>query len=238
MRLSDFEVMYTLENSYWWYVAKREYIGLFLKPKLKKNYRILDIGCGTGGTSQFLKQFGKVIGLEKNPAARKFSKQRGLLVVAGSANKLPFSSNTFNIVTILDVISYQGIDEKKALGEIYRVLKSKGLLILNDSALPWMWTYHDEVIQIKQRYTKQQMVQLVTNARFNIIRASYIYMLTLPFFILSRLIIQITKPPNTVQNIPSFLNRFLLFVMKCERKLFRLTDLPLGSSVFIVAQKP
>ena len=204
MRQEDFEVMNELENTYWWYLAKREYIRLFLSSP-KKGYKILDIGCGTGGTSQYLEKFGSVIGLEKNPHAVRFSKQRGLRVVTGTASKLPFRSKTFDVVTILDVISYRGIDV---------------------------------VIQIKYRYTRKQLVQLVTNSHFKILRASYIYMFTLSFFILNRIYIKITKPKNTVQNIHPILNIFLLHLMSWERKLFQLTDLPLGSSVFIVAQKP
>ncbi len=237
MRQEDFEVMNELENTYWWYLAKREYIRLFLSSP-KKGYKILDIGCGTGGTSQYLEKFGSVIGLEKNPHAVRFSKQRGLRVVTGTASKLPFRSKTFDVVTILDVISYRGIDEMKVLSEIFRVLKPGGLLILNDSAIPWLWSYHDVVIQIKYRYTRKQLVQLVTNSHFKILRASYIYMFTLSFFILNRIYIKITKPKNTVQNIHPILNIFLLHLMSWERKLFQLTDLPLGSSVFIVAQKP
>ena len=49
MHPQDFELLYQLEEKYWWFVAMREIIDAVVARQLEQsNLWILDVGCGTG----------------------------------------------------------------------------------------------------------------------------------------------------------------------------------------------
>src|SRR5215470_13404290 len=49
----EYEAMYQLENSYWWFVARRDLAVELLKNEIngQNSVRILDVGCGTGANA-------------------------------------------------------------------------------------------------------------------------------------------------------------------------------------------
>lgn len=110
----------------------------FLKANKEnhKKLRILDAGCGPGLYSIFFGQKGhKVIGVDldnkKIETARKISEALGINTefLTASILRLPFENESFDIVICSDVIEHIK-EDKKALLELNRVLKGKGILIL------------------------------------------------------------------------------------------------------------
>lgn len=88
---------------------------------------LLDLGCGFGGYSKaFLDAGANVIGLDLSP----INTQDKIPMVSGDALSLPFINNSFDIVICASLIEH--IPEPfLLLKEIYRVLKSGGLLYLS-----------------------------------------------------------------------------------------------------------
>jgi len=128
----EYQKMYQLEANHWWFVSKRKFIKTVLKEK--KFSKILDIGCGTGKNIEMLSRYGQAWGLDNSKIALSFCRQRGLTnLKLGLAEKLPFKSNNFDLVTIFDVLYHQGIkNDLEVLKEIHRVLRSDGQLIITD----------------------------------------------------------------------------------------------------------
>lgn len=110
---------------------------LFKQVKVKRGMDCLDLCCGTGDLTISLARqagpSGRVIGLDFNQemlaiADRKFRQldlSRDIELVQADAMHLPFSDNSFDIVTI--GFGLRNVpDAKQVLTEIYRVLKRGG----------------------------------------------------------------------------------------------------------------
>jgi ubiquinone/menaquinone biosynthesis C-methylase UbiE len=102
----------------------------WLKDKI-----ILDIGCSFGWFEKYAVEShcSEIIGLE--PDKKDFASAKKDVPEAvykeGSALKIPFPDNYFNIVTLFDVIEHlpKGMEDK-AITEVVRVLKHKGQILL------------------------------------------------------------------------------------------------------------
>lgn len=124
---------------------QNKYYGSYLKiknnPRYKKVWqylkennlkgRILDIGCADGNFSETLAKKGyDCYGLEYLEEAIKDCTGKGIKVVQGSfLEKFPFEDNFFDLVFAGEVVEHT-IDDLAFLGEINRVLKRGGILIL------------------------------------------------------------------------------------------------------------
>lgn len=113
------------------YITDRTLVEYFeclplLQKNLKREMEVLDIGCGQGiAAAEIAKQFHcKVTGtIVENP--NKKTHIDGIKVINAAASSLPFSENTFDIVTSIHGISWEP-NQKKALNEVVRVLKKGG----------------------------------------------------------------------------------------------------------------
>src|SRR3990167_998700 len=122
MRQEEYRKMFKLEDSHWWFTAKRLFAREFLKQVKPRFAKILDVGCGTGRNLLMLKEFGQTYGVDINPLALKFCSQRGQKQVKlGGAESLPFTDNSFDLVTIFDVLYHRGVSsDLQVLKEAFR----------------------------------------------------------------------------------------------------------------------
>lgn len=232
--------MNKLEDDHFWFKGKRLFVDSVLKRNIHKKIKILDVGSGTGGMTNHLKKYGDVVGIERNGIAIKLSKKRGLTIIKGSADKLPFKRNSFNLVTFFDVLYHKDVpSEAQALKEAFRVLKRNGLLLITDSAFEFLKGEHDIATHGKKRYTLKEMCNIVENANFKVIKQTYIYSSLLPILITKRLFLnKITKSKESdVFLISNFLNSIAYLVLKFESLLIRYVSFPFGSSVLVLAKK-
>ena len=107
----------------------------FILKHLKRHVRekgrelqILDVGCG-GGRS-YLKKFGEVRGVEPDDTLRQYASRDYLEVKPGLANQIPFPSERFDVVTLIDVFGHIECDGKdESIAEMFRVLRPGGIFI-------------------------------------------------------------------------------------------------------------
>ncbi len=92
--------------------------------------KFLDVGCGGGSYLYRLKQWGwKVYGVEPSATGTEQSRSLGLSVHQGQVEDAGFSDGFFDVVRLNHVLEHL-TDPKKTLREIYRILKSDGVLYL------------------------------------------------------------------------------------------------------------
>src|SRR5258708_15028620 len=104
----------------------------------RQGLRILDAGCGTGGTTIELRRFGDVVGVDLAWAALEPARGRGLTGLArASIECMPFGAATFDVATSFEVVYHLGLaSDAAALTEIRRVLKPGGVFLLRLPAHP------------------------------------------------------------------------------------------------------
>ncbi len=107
---------------------------LYEKVNIKKNQRILDIGCGTGVITEDIALLteGSVSGIDVDSTAlalaqKKVSRLRVNLIKANAVD-LPFKSNTFDLVVFCGVLMYIK-DKQKAVHEMARVTRKGGAVL-------------------------------------------------------------------------------------------------------------
>jgi len=91
----------------------------------QKGAEILDLGCGSGATVDYLTQkYGyKAFGLDLNPVENNLTK--------ASAEEIPFSDNSMDGIMMECSFSVMN-DQETVLKECYRVLRKDGRLIISD----------------------------------------------------------------------------------------------------------
>ncbi len=103
-----------------------------LAPRLPKpGARVLDIGTAGGAFLEAAQQFGyQAVGLEPSRYLVDSGRERGLEIVQGSIDDLPFEAASFDMVTMWDVLEHL-TDPRQALTAIAEFLKPGGILLIN-----------------------------------------------------------------------------------------------------------
>lgn len=162
-----FDRMAALDQTHWWYVARRrilsDVVGRIIKPP--SNARILEIGCGTGHNFGILGAFGSVDGLEIDDAARKIASERlGRPVGAAALPGLDgIADGSYDLIALLDVLEHVEAD-KAALTSIGAKLKPGGRILLTVPANRWMWSAHDRVHHHFRRYNGSSLHDVIAEA--------------------------------------------------------------------------
>lgn len=97
--------------------------------------RALSVGCGSGlFESRLREEFGIRIGECVEPSAMgRIASRRGLKVIKGVAESLPFGDSEFDTVIMNGVLDYVS-DPARALSEAHRVLRKGGWIVVADVA--------------------------------------------------------------------------------------------------------
>ena len=136
----------TCFNSYAWLYnilakiflsPKKQYIEIQQSAQATKEHTVLDIGGGTGLVAQYFVSHVKTITIV-DPAERMLKKvPKGIKVIQGTAQQLPFPDNHFDIIYCCDAFhhfsnGYNNKDQaiEQACHELVRVLTKKGKIII------------------------------------------------------------------------------------------------------------
>ena len=86
----------------------------------------VEIGVGTG---RFAEPLGIKIGVEPSKRMREIAQKRGIQVLGGVAEELPFDDSEFDFVLMVTTVCFVD-DINRALLEAHRVLSHEGILII------------------------------------------------------------------------------------------------------------
>lgn len=246
MRPAEYDNLRRVEDHHWWYAVLRLLVADALRQNLPPRGYLLDAGCGTGGMLSFLRQRVPCLeaeGIDASPIAVRYCRERGLEKVRECrAEALPFPASEFDAVVSLDVLYHQCVEEERALGEMVRVLRPGGVLLLNLPAFDCLRGAHDVAVHGARRYRAQHVMRMLAGHGLECETIHYWNaLLFIPLFVWRRLT---RLPENKTQEavsdlvaMPAWLNGVLAFTGRMDARLCRLLRVPFGSSVFVMARK-
>ena len=248
MEKQEYRKHFELEESFWWFAGRRQIILNVLQAfKILENpTKILDVGCGTGMNIQFFEQYGgEVFGCDLSMDALNFCQQRGIGCTAqGNGLQLPFKGESMDLATLLDVLYHKDIkSDITALEETHRILKKGGWLLITDSAFKFLRSSHDVAFHTRERYTRKVLMSRLEAAGFEVCKLSYFNFFLFPLIVAVRVWEKRkVKSQDAVQSdlkpIHPALNTLLKGILLFEAKLIKRLQLPSGSSILCLAQKP
>jgi len=244
MKPEEYEVMYRVEDTHWWYRGMEAITRAVLDRAVGRggDLRILDAGCGTGAVMGYLSDYGHVTGFDFAVEALRFCQRRNRdRLSRASVLALPYADAAFDLVASFDVLCERSVvDDRAALREFARVLRPGGRVLLRLPAYNWLHGKHDEAVYIRHRYTAREIAGLLRQAGLESVRLSYANMLLFPIALLKRASERILPGRQSGSDLTlgvGILNAPLRWILSLEAPLVARTRLPFGLTVVALAHK-
>jgi len=242
------QLTYQAEQSHFWFRGFRQYV----RPLLERAVAgvptplLIDCGCGTGSNLAMLRQYGAAVGFDVTWRGVAFARAHGHQVSRASIAAIPFPDATFHVATSFDVLQCLPDDvQRVALAEMTRVLKPGGWMVLNVAALDILHGRHSVLSHEYRRYSRPGLRAIVEGAGLRIERLTFVHCSLMPVILPVRLWHRVAAGAGDVPagekeiTIPMApVNAALSALVSLEALALRVVDMPVGSSLMCLAQKP
>lgn len=242
------------EDRDWWHVGRRRVLADVLAVALRDgalppaSLRVLDVGCGTGGTTAFLARslgFTSLVACDFAAEALAFTAGRGLKrLVRASAERLPFRDGSFDLVLALDVLEHHD-DDVAVARELRRVLRPGGLALATVPAWAALWGPHDVIAHHRRRYRREQLEQVLAAGGLEVRRSSHFNALVFPgvwALQTARRLARRGRPAlpasDNPRHMPRAMNALLRELLAGEGPWVSRRSLPFGVSLLALAAAP
>lgn len=196
----------------------------FIGKYLPYGGRVLDIGCGDGWLALSL-PLSEWYGIEPDKGLREIAAMRGVKVMPGGVEDLPFPDGSFDSVAMFDVLEHV-VDDREAMEEARRILKPGGLLFASVPLHPELWSKHDISCRHIKRYRKGEVQSVLKKVGFTVLNRRFFVSLPLPAVFLAR-----RQGSGKMPVLPPALDRALCKCLMFDVQL----GLPFGLTEVVVA---
>lgn len=180
-----FRMIADVERRHFWFQTRNAMVGELVKQTVANmtgDYRVLEVGCGTGALLAILEHVckgGTVTGMDLYPEALEFARLRtSCALELGDIREVNFKER-FDLICMCDVLEHLP-DDNIALRRLREMILPGGALILTVPAFPSLWSYFDNVAHHYRRYTLSMLRQKLHDAGFAIEYISCFMCILLP----------------------------------------------------------
>lgn len=242
MNANEYANLEQIEGSHWYYAGKRELVGWWLRrcAGLNRGTVLADCGAGTGRFALGLSRECQVRVVDDH--AESLAILRGRFpdgqVLEGSCTKLPFSADSIDCLTALDVLEHVEHDAA-AVREFHRVLRPGGVAVITVPAAMALWSDWDVALHHFRRYDRPGLASLFPRENWELVHINYTNVVVFPLVWLVRQWRQRTgtrggRAEDALP--PRWLNRLLQLVFVRTGRVSAL-PFPIGVSLLLVARK-
>ena len=233
------------EDAHFWFKGLRRTARQFIEAAREGRElgRIVDCGAGTGRNLDWLQEYGDAVGVELSPIGLARGRALGRRLVAGSVAALPFADQSVDLATSFDVLyCLDETTERRALTEMWRVLKPGGLVIVNAAALDILHGSHSALTHEVRRYTPSRLRSRLVAAGFVVERLTFTNFTPFPVALVLRGLERLTGRSDQASDhdlrVPSWpVNNLFDLALTAEAAILSIMNLPIGTSVMAVGRK-
>jgi SAM-dependent methyltransferase len=239
MDVKEIDILGESINNHWYYVSKARAMMNFLKNYNLEQYKILDIGAGSGFFSRYL--------LENTTAIEAYCVDIGY---ENESDEIVFNKNLYNkksidsvnvdLVLLMDVLEHVDNDVSLLKYYIDRVPSGTRFLI-TVPAFNFLWSSHDVFLEHKRRYTLKDIEQVLLDSGLYINQSSYYFGFVFPIAASLRIISNLlgktkTESKSQLRKHSSLTNVILKILCLIEIPLMNKNKVA-GLSAFCIATK-
>jgi ubiquinone/menaquinone biosynthesis C-methylase UbiE len=232
------------EASHFWFRGFRSFVAPVLADIAggRSGLRLVDCGAGTGHNLSLLRPHGRVFAFDLAPTSLTKGRLSGRPLVRADVTRIPFQSDSFDVATCFDVLQCIP-DDRAAVAEMARVTKPGGTVVLTLAAFEMLRGDHAEFWQEERRYTPSMARRLAQQAGLQPLRVSFLFASVFPLMLGVRAAQRLTRrfrEPRADSDIgvpAAPVNAALTALVRGEAALARRVEMPVGSSLLVVARK-
>ncbi len=239
---SHLDELISLEEKYWWHLAKRKLVSDLVQKKFPAPARIAEGGIGSSRNLLEFKNLGyDVAGFDLMQDAVDFAKQRKIedVHVHDLTKPWPLQEQSVDAVLMLDVLEHLP-NPVEVMKHASQVLKSNGAIIFTVPCYQWLYGEWDKKLGHFRRYTRKMMRKQVADANLKVEWLNHWNAFTLPAAVAVRGIQKLLPSKNQKPNFPrvsNMMNRTLLGFASMERWWLNKALLPAGLSMVGILRK-
>jgi SAM-dependent methyltransferase len=250
-----FAPLFKAEEGHFWFRARNRILQTLVSQVVKglpPGYRVLDLGCGTGGVLRALEPVcrdGVLIGMDLFPDALTLARRRvACELVQGDVHHPPFTQ-PFDLIGSFDVLEHLD-DDVGVLRSMHKMLAPGGALLLTVPAHMSLWSRLDEVGHHCRRYEPGELEGRLGECGFSVEHSTQFMASIFPLVWLSRRLAnwkanrskqgdQIASGIATdeLRIVPVFNEVLTAMLLLESRFIARRWRLPLGTSILALARK-
>lgn len=240
------EATHRAEREHFWFKGFRAFVAPALHAAAagRAGLRLVDCGCGTGVNLPVLSRLGTTFGIDLTWRGLQFARERGHRRLShGSVIHLPYAAGAFDVVTCFDVLqSLSPSGGRAVLREFHRILAPGGQLVMTVAALELLRGDHSVLAEEAHRYGRAELRAMLEDAGFTVTRLTFTNFSLFPVMLVTRSLQrlrglrQATDAHREITPPPGPVNALLTGVLRLEAALVRRMNMPVGSSLLVVAR--